>query len=256
MILQCPECSTRFALDARKLGESGRKVKCGRCGHVWFQDRPADAAVAPAYADRAYADQAAAAAATAPAMAAEPGADAGPAVTGRRPFVPERSGLPSTQIRPRRGRVAAGWAALILLVAAVITIGAAARDEIVALWPPALKLYETIGLEVETAALPTDAAIGTGLAFGRLVTEITGSGPERRLIVRGEVMNTSDVERDVPPLQVTLTDGAGSAVGGWTFEVERRRLAPGESAPFAATADDWPAQATGVEVTVAQPDSG
>jgi predicted Zn finger-like uncharacterized protein len=249
MILQCPECSTRFALDARKLGEAGRKVKCGKCGHVWFQERPAEAEVAPAYAAEA---AGAAATATAPA----PGADAGPMLTGRRPEAPVRGGLPSTEVQPRRGRAAAGWAVLLLLVGGLVTIGAAARDEIVALWPPALKLYETIGLDVDTAGLADRAAPGAGLEFGELVTEVTGSGADRRLIVRGEVFNTSGIEREVPRLRVTLTDGSGAAVGGWTFAVEQPRLGPGDSVPFAATTDDWPASAIGVEVTAAGPDSG
>lgn len=251
MILQCPECSTRFALDARKLGEAGRKVKCGNCGHVWFQDRPAEAELAPAFAA-----EAASAAATAEATAPEPGADAGPMLTGRRPEAPVRGGLPSTEVRPRRGRTAAGWAALLLLVGALVAIGAAARDEIVALWPPALKLYETIGLEVDTAGLADQAAPGAGLEFGDLVTEVTGTGADRRLIVRGEVFNISDIERAVPRLRVTLTAGSGMAVGGWTFEVERSRLGPGESVPFAATTDDWPDSAVGVEVTAVGPDAG
>jgi len=258
MILTCPECSTRYALDARQLGTAGRKVKCVRCGHVWFQERPADAPVAPASAEEVAgaSPPSGAAEALEPRPAAAAGAAAGPAI-GNRAAPVERGGLPSTEFRTvRRGRAAAGWVALVLLIAGLLTVGAAARHQIVAMWPPALKLYDTLGLPVDTAGLAGDPAVGAGLSFGQLVTEIAGSGEDRRLIVRGEVTNVSDVPRPVPRLRVTLTDSAGESLGGWTFEAERSRLAPGESVGFEAATDRWPDAATGVEVTVAGPEEG
>lgn len=40
MILNCPECSTRFLVNDKLIGETGRKVKCARCKHIWFQEPP------------------------------------------------------------------------------------------------------------------------------------------------------------------------------------------------------------------------
>lgn len=37
MILTCPNCQTQFSLSATALGAKGRKVKCSRCSHSWFQ---------------------------------------------------------------------------------------------------------------------------------------------------------------------------------------------------------------------------
>ncbi len=36
MILGCPECNTRFVVDAKALRLKGRYVKCGKCEHLWF----------------------------------------------------------------------------------------------------------------------------------------------------------------------------------------------------------------------------
>jgi predicted Zn finger-like uncharacterized protein len=36
MILGCPQCNTRFAVDAKVLHSKGRYVKCGKCEHLWF----------------------------------------------------------------------------------------------------------------------------------------------------------------------------------------------------------------------------
>lgn len=40
MILQCPECSARFAVPDGLVPPEGRTVKCGRCTHQWHADGP------------------------------------------------------------------------------------------------------------------------------------------------------------------------------------------------------------------------
>ena len=37
MIVRCPECSTRYAIDDKALLPQGRSVKCASCAHVWHQ---------------------------------------------------------------------------------------------------------------------------------------------------------------------------------------------------------------------------
>ncbi|PIR32800.1 MAG: hypothetical protein COV36_03655 [Alphaproteobacteria bacterium CG11_big_fil_rev_8_21_14_0_20_44_7] len=38
MHLECPECKTKFLIDPAKLGDKGRKVRCGKCSHIWHQE--------------------------------------------------------------------------------------------------------------------------------------------------------------------------------------------------------------------------
>ena len=47
MILTCPSCQKRFQVPEGALGDSGRKVKCSSCAHVWFQAPIADEAPPP-----------------------------------------------------------------------------------------------------------------------------------------------------------------------------------------------------------------
>jgi predicted Zn finger-like uncharacterized protein len=42
MILTCPICSTRYAVDANSIPPEGREVRCARCGHTWYQEPQAD----------------------------------------------------------------------------------------------------------------------------------------------------------------------------------------------------------------------
>ena len=37
MIVACPECETRFVAPLEKFLPDGRKVRCAKCGHSWFQ---------------------------------------------------------------------------------------------------------------------------------------------------------------------------------------------------------------------------
>lgn len=48
MIITCPNCATQFTIPDSALGETGRKLKCAKCGHKWHQSPPAGAQPAPA----------------------------------------------------------------------------------------------------------------------------------------------------------------------------------------------------------------
>lgn len=68
MILTCPACSAKFAINPKAIGEKGRTVRCGKCKHTWFE--------------------------AAPDVKAEP--DVQPAEQRLRP-IPENSGLPTVK---------------------------------------------------------------------------------------------------------------------------------------------------------------
>ena len=36
MIIQCVNCSKKFAVDSDLIPSAGRTIQCGSCNHVWF----------------------------------------------------------------------------------------------------------------------------------------------------------------------------------------------------------------------------
>lgn len=47
MIITCPECSSQFAVKAEVIGATGRKVRCAKCKHNWFQAPPTSEELPP-----------------------------------------------------------------------------------------------------------------------------------------------------------------------------------------------------------------
>jgi predicted Zn finger-like uncharacterized protein len=54
MIIVCPECSTKFNINAERLPAAGAKVRCARCKHVFHTEKPMeDEVIAPAFVEAA-----------------------------------------------------------------------------------------------------------------------------------------------------------------------------------------------------------
>jgi predicted Zn finger-like uncharacterized protein len=120
MILTCSSCGTRYLIDPVQLGDSGRVVRCAKCGHSWTQ---------PPSSDRA----------------------PGPALTPSPTSNPVSGNLP-VPARPRKKRLPVltwlGLSAVVLVVAAAVVEG---REAIVEHWPYAERLYRAAGFSGEVA---------------------------------------------------------------------------------------------------------
>lgn len=192
MILTCPACSTRYRLDPSRLGGDGRRVRCAKCAHTWFQ-KPLEDTAKPA----------------------EPSPlAAGP------PPVPEGP-EPSALARRRQAR-AAGWAGFAIVVLALAVGGVIARTEIVNAWPPAARLYQLVGLTVADL----------GLELREVTSRRAVEDGVPVLVVEGVIANISDRVRQVPPLKAALTDADQRELQHWTFTAGDRRLLPGEAVSF------------------------
>jgi predicted Zn finger-like uncharacterized protein len=216
MIVTCPACTTRYLVDPRALGDAGRVVRCANCSKTWHQTPPEDL---PRQLDIAPVDV-------------------------LPDFVTGRPQLPALPRRRRLSPATVVSAVLVLVLVSAAIAGIAAREEVVALWPPATRLYSMIGLAVQPP--------GIGLELRKTTPVFTTENGVRTLVVEGEVANISQIARDVPTLKVVLRDRDGAELQALHFDVAEQRLLPGASVPFRTSIPQPNPAATSVLVTIGE----
>lgn len=226
MIVSCPTCSTRYTLSDESLGTDGRKVRCARCGHTWWQ-MPERVEPEPVVAD-----------APTEIRPAKPAAKAAGKSKPKPPKAPRAKPARSTVI---------GFALLGLLVAGTVAGGYFGRDAIVRGWPPAALLYETVGLPVEPP--------GFGLELRNVRSEQKAEGGTTVLLLDGEIANTTDVERALPPLRAIAFSADHKPLQSWTIEPSAPVLLPGAVVSFHHSQPD-PGPVTEVTITFGGPPPG
>lgn len=230
MILSCPACQTRYLVDEQALrGSAGRTVRCANCGHAWRQSAPFEL-----QADKE---------AVEPEGRIEPALEVPP-----RPGAPPAHGfgIPQRSIpvpqpptgRSRSRRVAIRWLVLGVLFALAILAGVVvARGAVVAIWPPAGRLFTLAGLPV---ALP-----GAGLRIDKLTPTRSVDG----VIIEGDITNIGKTTQDLPRLRVALHDAVDREVRFKIVDPPQPWLAPGAVAHFKTPFEHPEDAATGVVVT-------
>ena len=228
MIVSCPVCRTRYRVDQEALrGQSGRTVRCANCGHIWHQ------AAAPELA--ADGDEAKTNGRIEPALEVPPR----PATTLEVP--PRQRALPEPARRRSRWRALRWLLAAALLALAVVAGIVIARGAVVALWPPAARLYALAGFSAEPP--------GAGLKIEKLAPSRTPDG----LLIEGDIANDGKTTQNLPRLRVALRDSAEKEVQFKIIDPPKPRLPPGAVAHFKTPFDHPDDTATGVVVTFAKP---
>ena len=222
MILVCPACNTRYHVaDAAIDVPAGRRVRCARCGHVWYHIAAPQAEPRPGET----------VALAAPSPAERPDGGAAAALYPPLPVAPPP--LPP----PRRSWVAASFLALVLVLAGAIVVGVLARDQIAERWPPAAQLYRMLGFKL--------AVTGEGL-------RLKVSPPTRTadaLIIEGDVTNVAGSARSVPRLRVALRGSGGKEVAFKLLDPPVKRLLPGAAEHFTTSFEHPSEEAKNVAVT-------
>ncbi len=218
MILTCPECATRYLVDAMAIGPAGRTVRCSRCAHSWIE-LPPDEPQTPRLA-----------------------LDASPR--------PPISGSPSARHRPnnlpalpRRRRSRAPtllWLLFFLLIGGVAGGAIWKQDEIIKRWPATEQLYDLTGLSGPPAHeifQVIDTKLSTARSDGASV-----------LTVVGKLLNRTSQEQMLPTMEAVLYDKRGVTLRRWPIEVRAVRLTPGERYDFRTELKDPPKGADSFEI--------
>ena len=217
MIVGCPSCATRFRIDAAVLGPSGRKLKCSRCAHQWFEGAPEESA-APEVAD------------TPPVVEPKPAPEPPPRAPKAESYEPRaRRTRPARNLpartRPRRRRGGGlGWGLATVMAALVIAVLSFGREQLVSFYPPAGDVYAALGF--------SEPAPGDGLELREIVPSRAEEGGVAYLVLDGMVVNVTDEILDVPEMTAVVRDEQSVALQQWTFRLDVAALQPGESAAF------------------------
>jgi predicted Zn finger-like uncharacterized protein len=226
MILTCPECATRYQTDAAAFQPSGRKVRCAKCGHVWFQEpEPAEIEIVPPAPQPEPPHAEPVRAAYAPAV--EPSYEEAPPAARRLPL--------------DRIALAAGWAGLAVAVLAIGWSAVSYRQEIATLWPQSSSLYSALGLKVNAR----------GIAFSGVSRRYETEDDQVVLAVSGDIVNVSRRELPVPPVRVTLTGGDARELYHWSFTPDATTLKPGQSVHFLTRLSNPPGAARHLQLQFA-----
>ena len=261
MHLTCPSCGATFLVEPEHLGPTGRRVRCGECGHVWHQERPSEAdaaerseakAAAAPFAPREPAAKPAAKPEPTPEPAAKPKPAPEPAAKPKPAPEPaakpkpapepvdtgERGPRRTASKPPRRARgrreasLAAGWILFLVVVTGLAAGFYFGRAQLVAMVPQMTRLYDLVGLSAESAEL------GLELRDVKSVRRLVDG--DRVVVIEGLVVNVSGQTRKVPPLSASLTDAKGVELDRWTFEAADASLAPGAATEFETVAKNPP----------------
>lgn len=198
MIISCPACSTKFVVDAKKLGPDGRRVRCGNCGHMWHQTVPAG-------------------------QFSQPEVVLDPPPDRIRP-IPPGSGLPVPVRKPRSNAPLIALATFAAVICVMLVGAVVAREQIVQAWPASARLYAVAGLAVEPP--------GAGLILQNIRSEQRFEEATPVLRVTGQVANVSQTVREVPEIRAVSLDAQRRPIQSWKFTATPTRLLPGEVATF------------------------
>ena len=263
MIISCPSCSARYAVDESKIGPRGRTVKCGKCGHTWTQTAPPpeETAAAPAreeprpaprasredaVSDREIRDfRVSLDAAVERDRMRESGEADEPATRRSRRRGGRRasrggSGVPAVRGRPSPWPARIAWLLLVAVLGGIVGGGVAFRERIVEAWPPSERLYQTVGLMPP----PIEERLGV-----RNVKHSYGSGDEATVLtVQGEIVNISDSPSDVPDLRILFLNNGGEVLKRVAVAAPEKRMLPGESVTFRTRIPSPPTEAKHIDV--------
>ncbi len=120
-----------------------------------------------------------------------------------------------------------GWISTLVLFAIIISsmsIVVFGREHVVKFWPNTERYYELAGLSIKSA--------GSGLSITNARSLMHQANSQDMIQVAGQITNTSDHVRSIPPLKVKLLNKSSDVLDSWEHQLSEYSLLPGEQIRF------------------------
>ncbi len=232
MILTCPQCETRYRVEAAQFLTAGRKVRCAKCGNIWHQAPPEPESTQ----QQEFA--------VPPGVTIDERTGAADVVSSPADRVLARKAAPRERPWAERLGLIAGWAALAAMIFLIGWMGLRFRQEIAVLWPPSSSLYGTFGVAVNVH----------GIAINNWTYRWETENGQSVVVVTGNLVNLSSRELTVPPVRVALTDDDQRELYHWTFKPPQPTLKPGHNLSFLTRLSSPPPGARHLQLRFASQD--
>ena len=198
MIITCPECETRYGVDAAAIGASGRTVRCSRCSHSWVERQPDNL---------------------------PPPQDLQPPSrldTGRRSR-PSGTNLPALPREKKSKAPVILWSLVILTLVGIIAAAVVKRDMIMDRVPASTGVFDMFGL-----APPP----GVGIAIQNQRIKAIQMGNKQLVRIEGDIVNVSGEAAVVPRMFGIIRDKTGKVLKRWWFKPPLPKLLNKEQISF------------------------
>lgn len=241
MILSCPKCSVKYSLDPARLGAEGRTVRCSRCEHEWWQEpEETEEEIVFDDGDDAGGEDDSFAEVLERFEEDDDRADRPP-----EPFrLPDREpgveDIEDEETARESGRFAI--ACFVLLVLLTVSIAFAEKYRITNAWPPSIRFYEALGVDIPVK--------GEGLRISDLTAR--ADAEDMNIMIEARVANIIETPVAVPEIALVMQDENGQTVREERLRKEDAVMQPGESQPLAVTLQNVPPDAKSVIIRVAQ----
>ncbi len=277
VVIACPNCGTRYQVPYATIGAAGREVQCAQCTKPWhaMADAPPPPAIedddilfSPGEENVLDAAFEAAARTVAPALPARFEADSEPDQTladiraalapkpkkdavnaldpallskSKRAFA-QRQAKISKKLPLARIRRTARLGAFVVLVS-LLLLGFSLRTDLVREFPSLAGLYAAVGLPVNVV----------GLEFEASTTMTSFRGGKPVMLITSRIRSVANQVVPVPPVLVSLLDGAGTTVYEWTVTPKAAEMAPGDILEFSTEVSAPPEGAVTVRLSFTSP---
>jgi predicted Zn finger-like uncharacterized protein len=232
MIIMCPDCSTRYRVDAKTLGQSGREVRCASCGHSWFATEEMDERntkkraieeaasdiepnIEPTIEDDVLdipSEQDAELEITPPEVEDKPA----PA------HQKYRQKIEAKAKRKRLFVVLGAWAGVFVALLVIASVLVLNRVAVVKLLPKTAGTFAAIGMPVQVWGVELKDVTSARIRVNR----------DDVLRITGALYNPGEKPERAPLVRISMRDETGAEILAWTVTVDPPEVPAGKSAHF------------------------